>query len=65
MDDETVRDEQASPQLDPSLVVAATLAELELLRAETSITISQLDNIRPVDQPTTISDLSPLGRRQF
>lgn len=65
MDHETVSEEQTSPDVDPSLVVATTLAELELLRAETSITISQLDAIRPVDQPTTISDLSPLGRRQF
>lgn len=65
MDDESVRDEKAVPQVDPSLVVAATLAELELLRAETTITISQLDSSRPVDQPTTIADLSPLGRRHF
>ncbi|HZR90778.1 MAG TPA: hypothetical protein VFA44_00010 [Gaiellaceae bacterium] len=61
--DETPRDEQAVAEVDPSLVVAAALAELELLRAETSITISQLEAIRAVDPP--LSDLSPLGRRQL
>lgn len=58
--DETVRNEEACP-VDASVAVSMAFAELELLRAETSITLSQL---QIVEQPA-IHDLSPLGQRRL
>jgi hypothetical protein len=46
---------------DPSLAVAVTLAELELLRAEAAI--AQLDIPSPGE--FAIHDLSPLGQRRL
>jgi hypothetical protein len=46
--------------VDPSLAVAATLAEMELLRLETEIALAQLG---PLERDESLMrDMSPLGR---
>jgi hypothetical protein len=57
--DEIAPYEQA-PELDPSVALSVTLAELELLRTQVTITMSQ---VRAVPDEPAIHDLSPLGQR--
>jgi hypothetical protein len=48
--------------VDESLGVSYAMAELELLRAETTLIEVQIASHAPPPEPTTHDDLSPLGR---
>jgi len=67
MQNETVQDaEELGHQVyDPSLAVAAALAELELLQAETYIAMAEAQRFVVAAEPPAVSDLSPLGRRRL
>jgi hypothetical protein len=61
MMDEPTHEEENLPPLDASVVVSVALAELEVLRAETSIAMSQREVVSA--EPPGVHDLSPLGKR--
>jgi hypothetical protein len=60
---ETADETMQTSQGDPTLAVSVTLAELELLRADATIAMSQLEVVGPDE--SVINDLSPLGQRRL